>query len=307
MRISPKLLSAFLVAWIAPASAMAQQANPNCPPGSWFCEESSPPASALPPPALPPPAVAPPPAAATPPENLAPPATTVIVPGNRQGPPPVIIYQQAPPPPPPVYVIQRPPPRVVMPPPPPPRPAWRRWGLNLRLQGVMMDDRKQETASMGGAGISLRARPVPHFALDFGLDAIGGKDYNGNSRSEMPFTINAMVFVNPRSPVQFYMLGGIGWSAARVEYDSTPSPMTGGSTVRSPYEVERYSYFGGQIGAGLEFRVSQPVSLNLDLIGFVRGRTDRNARDYPEFTDENGRTTNTSGGGLARAGITFYW
>jgi len=69
-----------------------------------------------------------------------------------------------------------------------------------------------------------------------------------------------------------------------------------------------YSYFGGQLGAGLEFRVTRRVSLNLDLVGFMRGRTDQEARVQPEFTDpDTGRTTNTSGGGLFRGGITFYW
>jgi len=305
MRIRPKAVSAFLIAWIAPTVALAQQSSPNCPPGSWFCEESTPPSTtSAPPPALPPPTVTPPPS--TPPAATAPPATTVIIPGSRQA-PPVVIYQQAPPPPPPVYVLRAPPSRALPPPPPPPRQHWRRWGLNLRLEGVMMDDRQHKTSGMGGAGISLRARPVPHFAIDFGLDAIGGRDYQGNSRSEVPFTINAMVYANPRNIVQFYMLGGLGWSSARVEYDFTPSPMTGGSMVEHPYRVEHYSYFGGQLGAGLEIRLSQPISLNIDLIGFVRGRTDSAAKSHPEFTDENGRTTNSSGGGLFRAGLTFYW
>lgn len=304
MRIRPMAVSALLVAWIAPAVALAQQASPNCPPGGWFCEESAPPSTtSAPPPALPPPTVTPPPSA----QPTAPPATTVIIPGSKN-PPPVVIYQQAPPPPPPVYVLRQPATRAALPPPPPPpRQHWRRWGLNLRLQGVMMDNKQSQISSMGGAGIALRARPVPHFALDFGIDAIGGRDYLGNSRSEVPFTINAMVYANPRNIVQFYMLGGLGWSSARVEYDYSPSPMTGASTVEYPYRVERYSYFGGQLGAGLEIRLSQPISLNIDLIGFIRGRTDSAAKDHPEFTDAQGRTTNSSGGGLFRAGLTFYW
>ena len=54
--------------------------------------------------------------------------------------------------------------------------------------------------------------------------------------------------------------------------------------------------------------MSRLVSLNVDLVGFMRGRTDEDARDMPEFTDpETGRATNASGGGLMRGGITFYW
>jgi hypothetical protein len=62
------------------------------------------------------------------------------------------------------------------------------------------------------------------------------------------------------------------------------------------------------MGAGLEFRLSQPVAFNIDLVGFVRGRTDRLADSEPEFTDDTtGQTTNSSGGGLLRAGLTLYW
>ena len=300
MRSKPIASVCALVAVLSIATpAATQDGNPNCPPGSWFCEDSNVtiapgnPTPALPPPAPPPPAVVP--AGAQPP-----PATTVIVPGAR-GTPPVIIYQQAPPPPPPAYVVQRPVRLIMPPPPPPPRPQFRHWGINLRLEAAMMDSRQSQGAGMGGAGMSFRARPVPHFALDFGLDFIGGRDYLGNRRDEVPFTVNAIVYANPRNPVQFYMLGGLGWSTASVRYDNTTSPSTGS------YGTEQYSYFGGQLGAGLEFRITQPVSLNLDLIGFIRGRTDSNAHLHPEFVDSQGRTTNTSGGGLLRGGITFYW
>jgi opacity protein-like surface antigen len=157
---------------------------------------------------------------------------------------------------------------------------------------------RHEDAGMGGAGISFRYRPVPHFALDIGLDSLGGTDWQGNRRHEGVFSVSGIVFFNPKNPVQFYMLGGLSGSGAQVEVEDE----FGG------VEEREYSYFGAQLGAGLEFRVSHLVSLNFDLVGFVRGRTDEAARDLPEFTDpETGRTTNASGGGLVRGGITFYW
>jgi opacity protein-like surface antigen len=166
----------------------------------------------------------------------------------------------------------------------------------MRLVGVMMDNEEHDTAGMGGLGFSFRIRPERYFALDIGLDMIGGRDYLGNRRAEVPFTLSAMLYANPRSATQFYMLGGIGWSQARVEKDDRYGT------------VEDYSYFGGHLGPGLEFRLSHPVALNIDLIGFIRGRTDRLAASEPEFTDSRtGQTTNTSGGGLLRAGLTFYW
>lgn len=173
----------------------------------------------------------------------------------------------------------------------------------------MMDNGASWHSGMGGGGISFRARPVPHFALDLGLDALGGRDYQGNRRSEVPFSISALVYANPRNPVQFYMLGGIGWSSARVECDTTVCDGTSRPQTQpsGSYPVNQYGYFGGQLGMGLEFRLSPPVALNVDLVGFIRGRTDSSARSNPEFVDDYGRTTNTSGGGLFRAGITFYW
>ena len=60
-------------------------------------------------------------------------------------------------------------------------------------------------------------------------------------------------------------------------------------------------------GAGVEFRASRTVAFNIDVRGFIRGRTDGDAATQPEFTDGQGRTTNTSGGALVTAGMTFYF
>lgn len=180
---------------------------------------------------------------------------------------------------------------------PPKRRSFREWGLNLRLEGILMGDNKYRSkdAGMGGLGVSLRYRPIPYFAFDAGLDFVGGTDWAGNDRHETALLLSGIVYFNPYSKVQVYTIGGVGFSGARV----TP--------VGTDQEV-KYSYFGAHLGAGLEFRVGRKVALNLDLIGFIRGRTDKLSDTQPEFTDpDTGRVTNTSGGGLARAGITFYW
>lgn len=224
--------------------------------------------------------------------------TTIIV---QTAPPPPAAAPAAPPP------VARPRPRPVYTPPPPatrvysPPPPARRyrseWGFNMRLQSALMDSDKNKAASdagMGGLGFSLRARPTGHFAIDFGLDFLGGKDFQGNRRSEVPFSINAMLFFNPRDRAQVYMLGGFGWSTAHV--------------TRADDSVAKYSYFGLQSGIGLEFRATRHVAFNLDLMGFIRGRTDKAAAYEPEFVDPaTNRTTNTSGGGLLRGGLTVYW
>lgn len=262
----------------APALAQAQEQSGDCPPGGWFCEET-------PPPEADPEVAEPeePPAADTPPVTQQPTKTTPIVVAEP--------YEQPPP--------QR------------KHPYRRRWGFNMRLEGVMMGDSDQidEDAAMGGLGFSFRYRPIRHFAFDVGLDFLGGKDWQGNERRETTLMFNGLIYFNPKDAVQVYTLAGIGFSGARVKPSERTLAQDGQGSV-NPDDVEDrdYSYFGGQLGLGLEFRLTHKVSLNLDVIGFIRGRTDEKARHQPEFVDQDtGRTTNTSGGGLFRGGVTFYW
>ncbi len=190
---------------------------------------------------------------------------------------------------------------------PPVRRHHRPWGINLRLEGVGMGSSKQQSrnSGMGGIGFSLRYRPVMHFALDAGFDLFGGTDWSGNKRDEQSFMLNGIIYFNPRNAVQFYTIGGIGFSEAHVQPQQQGAD---GGTTPLINGWDTYSYFGGQLGIGLEFRLTHLVSLNVDALGFIRGRTDNVARTQPEFTDpDTGRTTNTSGGGLLRGGITFYW
>lgn len=277
-----------------PAPALAQE---NCPPGAWFCEETDvkpPPDVAEKPPAAPGEA---PPAGAEKPAEAKPQAGT----------PPVVVYQQVPDAPPPQVVIVSPG-HTVRKVPPPPKPPKKRayrekFGLNLRLQGVIMGrhDEVDETAGMGGLGLSFRFRPVPAFALDFGTDLIGGTDFNGFERVETPLSLTGLLYVNPKSKVQFYFMGGINGSVAYVESDEY-SPLL---AEEGGYE-ETYSYFGGHGGIGLEFRLSRRVALNIDGLASVRSRTDDGR--VPEYVDwDTGRTTNTSGAGLFRGGVTFWW
>jgi opacity protein-like surface antigen len=293
-----------------PLPALAQ----NCPPGAWFCEQTE---------------VETPPAPAETPQRQAPPPQVIIeeqpaAPGAQPPPPaqppPVVVYQPVPaappttkiiivapggyyPPPPPARPIRVPPPA---PKPPPPKYYWHsEWGLNLRVEGMTFGHGNGAAfnSGMGGIGLSLRYRPIPAFAFDAGIDLLAGTDFNGFDRTEMPISISGLLYVNPRSRVQFYLMGGIHFSHAQVKSDMiTPllEQQDDGTFAAD------YSYFGGQGGAGLEFRLSKRVALNIDGVGFIRKRTDDGKQ--PEFVDrERGRTTNTSGGGVFRGGITFWW
>jgi hypothetical protein len=159
---------------------------------------------------------------------------------------------------------------------------------------------------MGGAGFGLRYKPIPYFGIEANLDFLGGTDYNGFDRTETAFTFNGLVFLNPRSHAQVYLLGGFGWSSAHL-HGGDPI-VYNNNFIRDTGFDPSYSYFGGQAGIGLELRLSRHFALNADLRGFVRSRIDDNANASPEFVDQStGRTSNTSGGGLITAGMTFYF
>lgn len=268
------------------ASPGIARADDNCPPGSWFCGETQPPPAASGKDLQPLPADG---STSTKAETKADAKPVAATP-----PPPVVVYQ----PPPSTVVVQTreaPPPYYYVPRQAPARK--REWGLNLHLGGLMMGDGRDGNTGMAVVGLGLRFRPVPAFAIEGDLDFAGGRDYNGFRRSETGFTFNGIVFLNPKSKTQVYLVGGFGWSGARAVDD------------RSGYnETEyRYDYFGVQGGGGLEFRLSRTVALNVDVRGIVRGRVDDDRHTHPEFVDGNGRSTNTSGAGVIQGGLTFYW
>lgn len=302
------LMSALVgLALLTPLPALADD---NCPPGSWFCADpnvETPQTDDSDAPVLPParPQVAEeeesPPIEDDRAPTRKPRVVVVDQRGGRADPPDVVIVTHGHP-----RVVRSTPaaPRVAPPPKGRPQPKlFSRWGLNLRVQGAAMGDGASNDAAMGGLGLSLRYRPVPVLGFDLGVDVIGGKDYNGFERIETPVSLNAMIFVNPRSRVQFYLMGGAHLSHAEVRSD-----------YRSPLLTQRgdgtwgaeYDYFGGQGGAGLEFRLGRRVGLAFDALGFIRKRTDDGHR--PEFIDAStGKTTNTSGGVLFRGGLNFWW
>jgi hypothetical protein len=320
-----------------PLTAFAQDA---CPPGAWFCQADN---------------AAPAPTEAADTEDALPPpplADSLPVPESREGrmpPPPVVVYQprQTSRPSTQIIIIAPGGTHVVRKAPPPVRHApvvvrrtrvrtmaptvrpvqlqsqWRsEWGLNARIQGVSFGGDGNSNmaaardAGMGGFGVSLRYRPWAHFALDAGFDVVGGTDFNGFERVETPFAVNGILYFNPRSRSQFYVIGGVNWSRATVRSDD-PSPMLAAAIDGNGFSAD-YKYFGGQLGVGLEFRLSKRLAFNVDVLGFIRSRTDvddnhhkNNNRDSDkpaEFINaETGQTANTSGGGLFRGGLTLWW
>lgn len=177
------------------------------------------------------------------------------------------------------------------------RPRWEPlWGVSGRVQTALGSSRGNDV-EMHGLGVGVRYRPVPHFALELSLDSLRGRDWHGDRRRETSVSASALVYFNPDSTFQVYLPAGLHGSGAKVERETA-----------SGFEDRTYGYFGAHAGIGGEIRLSPSVALPIELLGFVRGRTDDAARNDPEFVDEDTKlVTNTSGGGLLRAGIVVYW
>jgi opacity protein-like surface antigen len=290
-------ITAFSLVMGVSAVAAAQQA-PTCPPGSWFCADAQVPGlgsaqiqvgggaptqlQQLPPVQVQPPVVV---------QQATPVAPPVVV--YQPAPPPVVVMRQmAPPPDYRTYYVRRP---VLMP--------HSEWGLNLHLEGAFIGSGYNGGAGLGGFGAGLRYKPSPWFGIEAGADFVIGRDYNDYARNETAFSLSALLFLNPRSRAQVYLLGGFGWSIANVTNDNGNNL---GPLANNTNGSDTYHYFGGQAGLGIEYRLSRNLAVNVDARGFIRGRTDNNAT--PEFIDPTtGKTTNTSGGLLMTGGLTFYF
>ncbi|HTV19566.1 MAG TPA: outer membrane beta-barrel protein [Polyangiaceae bacterium] len=161
------------------------------------------------------------------------------------------------------------------------------WSLALRVEGALLGGKRHDTR-LGGLGVSGRYSLGPVVTLDLGLDSILGTDYNGNDRSELTLSLSSLFYLNYNPVLRSYVLVGLNTSRARVDVLG---------------DAQTWGYFGGHTGIGFEIALDPRVALNFDLLGFMRGRTDSRAASEPEFTDAQGRVTNTSGGGLLRGGI----
>jgi hypothetical protein len=268
-----------------------------CPPGNWFCGDSQADNAAGAKDLQP-----------LPGSEQAPPAENgVTYSGQAPSPPPVVIYQPAPTRPTVVIVNGAPPAYKYT-----PRPAANHhpseWGLNLHLEGEPIAGKgAASNAGMGGLGFGVRYRPSPYAAIEPDLDFVTGTDYNGDHRGEVGFTLNALIFVNPKSRVQLYFPIGFGWSWAHVDTNELGDAVNTSYSSYSSGAQKDYAYFGGQAGIGLEFRITKHFALSTDLRGFVRGRVDSGPNPNWEYTSSDGQHTNTSGGAIVNAGMTFYF
>lgn len=176
----------------------------------------------------------------------------------------------------------------------------RKIGLTVRASAM-----NTSRIHMGGLELGFRFRPARVFAFEVDFGTYGGTDYNDNARREHPLSFNFMFFLPKSTRFQAYMLIGGGMSFAKVD--------DGGD----PWDDEwddfdtRYTYIGGQLGLGVEWRISPVFALSADLRGFLRTRVDPDRDSNPEFEEITSsgerRSTNTSAGVTGNLGMHFYF
>lgn len=213
------------------------------------------------------------------------PAPTIVV---APAPPPVVIIAKPIPKPPPKVIVKTPPLRPLF---------QKQIGFGLRLSGGIHGHEDMHNDGMGGAGLLLRLRLLPHFATEIGLDGYGGKGYDGVRRAEVPFTLGFMWMpMYYLTRVQFYTIGGIGGAFAFVGEDP---------------HMDKPFYLGGFLGAGFEVKlgVKRQLALFADMRGFLRKRLNDRPNDpfvpdggscrsdgpYKECTDWEGGVTMSIG------------
>jgi hypothetical protein len=217
-------------------------------------------------------------------------------------PPPRVIVVQTPAPAP--RVVHHPAPAVHHPAPPPLAqrpPRVRRVGLFASGGGILADH-----VSMGGFAAGLKIRPVRHFGIRIGVGAYGGQDYYGDSRTEIPFTNDFLVYFNPDRMFQVYFLAGFHISGAVANSSiTTTSPL---GTIRHEEIERRYSHIGGQAGLGAELRLGRAFALTFDARVFLREQVRDGVTEFVEVQPDGSlRTTNTSAGALINFGGVVYF
>ena len=231
-----------------------------------------------------------------------PPPAQIIVQVPQPPPEPrVVVVHQPPPPPEQTVIVVRETPQYAPPPPQPLAPAppavtlqpaeerHRRFGLHSHIGGVFGRD-----VHLGGFAGGLRFRPSKRVGLDFTVGVYGGTDWNGWDRLEVPLSFDTLIYLNPESRMQVYTLFGVGISWSRADDWSS-------------WSSREFTHVGGEVGLGLEWRISRAFALNTDIRGFMRHKID-GSDQLPEFVDAaTGDSTNTSAGVLGTFGATVYF
>lgn len=177
-------------------------------------------------------------------------------------------------------------------PPPPPPKLRRKHALSLRVSQLLLSEGPElESSYLTGVGLSFRVRPMRWFGVEPGIDVFSGYDEYETARTETNINTDLLFYLNPRDAVQvFGLLGGSIALASHSEH----------------WQYEHTTHIGAHIGAGLEFRVTQLLSFNVNAVAFSRELTGAEARSL-EADDAHDHIPKSSGGLMLRGSTGFYF
>ena len=132
----------------------------------------------------------------------------------------------------------------------------KRLGVALRVigatvQGEMLNLAAVENPTMGGLGLQFRGKVSEHWGLELGLDWLRGGDGGEVVQTTFPLMLSAYYQFFPNSRFRPHLLAGLGAHFTKLEY-------TGGFR----YDTVQ---FAGQLGAGLEVRITDWFGLTADV------------------------------------------
>lgn len=148
-----------------------------------------------------------------------------------------------------------------------------------------------ESSYLTGVGLSFRVRPVRWFGVEPAIDVFSGYDEYDTARTETNINTDLLFYLNPRDAVQIF--GLVGGSIALASHSEH-------------WNYEHSTHLGAHLGLGLEFRVTQLLSFNVNAVAFSRELTGAEVRTL-EADDPHGHIPESSGGLMLRGGTGFYF
>lgn len=171
-------------------------------------------------------------------------------------------------------------------------------GVGARMSWVRGSAASPDTASARYWGAYVRAHTSPHTALEVSLDYRKVTDDTLTSRTrDMPIQASLLVY-GPRTPLTFYLLGGVGWYNQRIEFlDGQPTT----STTKMGYHA----------GVGGELQLGRHAALHVDyrytLIHLGGSEGQAGAVPIPGTTSLQEKLRLSHEGSMWTAGVTVYF
>ncbi len=156
---------------------------------------------------------------------------------------------------------------------------------------LLSETAELDSSYLTGLGLSFRVRPTRWFGIEPAIDVFSGYDEYDTARAETNISTDLLFYLNPRDAVQIF--GLIGGSIALASHSER-------------WNYEHSTHLGAHLGLGLEFRVTQLLSFNVNAIAFSRGLAGAEARAL-DADDPHDHIPESSRGVMLRASTGFYF